>query len=223
MLATSKNVLCPGHNHLLTTGTDEPTLYCPSASEGEESSIPVVSRWLWNDNRTFLEVASMVDSFFFSFFFCAVMCLYFSMIFNLQLKSLQELLTVDSTLVLRRISATLSTIYCYLLCDFSNQNNNNTEGSIYKDWMKPIERVMQERKGKTIQQGSRIHAVIWTGATQNNWQEQYGHCSWACLCIMIFLVTPDVMGLQWNILIWIPEDTMSLSLFFVLFNDAWSQ
>ena len=26
MLATSKNVLFPGHNHLLTTGTDDPLL-----------------------------------------------------------------------------------------------------------------------------------------------------------------------------------------------------
>ena len=26
MLATSKNVLYPGHNHLLTIGTDDPTL-----------------------------------------------------------------------------------------------------------------------------------------------------------------------------------------------------
>ena len=26
MLATSKNVLFPGHNHLLTTGTHDPTL-----------------------------------------------------------------------------------------------------------------------------------------------------------------------------------------------------
>ena len=26
MLATSKNVLFPGHNHLLTTGIDDPTL-----------------------------------------------------------------------------------------------------------------------------------------------------------------------------------------------------
>ena len=25
MLATAKNVLLPGHNHLLTTGTDDPT------------------------------------------------------------------------------------------------------------------------------------------------------------------------------------------------------
>ena len=27
MLATSKNVLVAGHNHLLTTGTDDPTLW----------------------------------------------------------------------------------------------------------------------------------------------------------------------------------------------------
>ena len=25
MLANTKNVLCPGHNHLLTTGTDDPS------------------------------------------------------------------------------------------------------------------------------------------------------------------------------------------------------
>ena len=30
MLATSKNVLFPGHNHLLTTGTDDPTLWLQS-------------------------------------------------------------------------------------------------------------------------------------------------------------------------------------------------
>ena len=27
MLATTKNVLFPGHNHLLTTSTDDPTLW----------------------------------------------------------------------------------------------------------------------------------------------------------------------------------------------------
>ena len=33
MLATSKNVLFPGHNHLLTTGSDDSTLIiCPSAT-----------------------------------------------------------------------------------------------------------------------------------------------------------------------------------------------
>ena len=33
MLATYKNVLFPGHNHLITTGTDDQTLYRPSTSE----------------------------------------------------------------------------------------------------------------------------------------------------------------------------------------------
>ena len=46
MLATSKNVLFPGHNHLLTTGTDDLTLIITRASASEGSSIPVVSRWL---------------------------------------------------------------------------------------------------------------------------------------------------------------------------------
>ena len=31
----SKNVLSPGPTHLLTTGTDDPILYHPSASEGD--------------------------------------------------------------------------------------------------------------------------------------------------------------------------------------------
>ena len=31
MLATSKNALFPGHNHLLTTGTDDPSLACARA------------------------------------------------------------------------------------------------------------------------------------------------------------------------------------------------
>ena len=51
MLATSKNVLFPGHNH------------CYWRSGNNQSvglSAPVVSRWLWPGNRTFLEVASMV-------------------------------------------------------------------------------------------------------------------------------------------------------------------
>ena len=51
MPATSENVLFPGHNHLLTTDTDDPTLWL---------SVPVVSRWLWLENRTFVEVAGMV-------------------------------------------------------------------------------------------------------------------------------------------------------------------
>ena len=65
-VSTSKNVLFPGHSHLLTP----PVLmiwhlnYHPSASKGnnwsEGSSAPVVSRWLGPGNRTFLEVESMV-------------------------------------------------------------------------------------------------------------------------------------------------------------------
>ena len=35
MLATSKNVLFPGHNHLLTTGTDDLTLIIARASASE--------------------------------------------------------------------------------------------------------------------------------------------------------------------------------------------
>ena len=38
--------------------------YCPSTSEGDNESegpsAPVISRWLWPENKTFLEVASMV-------------------------------------------------------------------------------------------------------------------------------------------------------------------
>ena len=64
MLSTSKNVLFPGHNHLLTTGADDPTLIIAQtpASESEGSSATVVSRWFWPGNRTFLEVNSMVVS-----------------------------------------------------------------------------------------------------------------------------------------------------------------
>ena len=69
MLVTSKNVLFPGHNHLLTTGAGNHWMtlhfdYRLSASEHdskcEGSSSPVVSRWLGPGNRTFLEVDSMV-------------------------------------------------------------------------------------------------------------------------------------------------------------------
>ena len=41
MLDTSKNVLFPGHNHLLTTGTDDPSL------AGTRAIIKVLShQWL---------------------------------------------------------------------------------------------------------------------------------------------------------------------------------
>ena len=57
MLSTSKNVIFPDHNHLLTTSTDNFTLII-TLSVG--SSVLVVSKWLWLWNRTFLEVASLV-------------------------------------------------------------------------------------------------------------------------------------------------------------------
>ena len=65
-LATSKNVLFPGHNHQLTTRTDDCSLTGARAIISVGSSVPVVSRWLWPGNRTFLEVASMVLSGFFA-------------------------------------------------------------------------------------------------------------------------------------------------------------
>ena len=54
MLATSKNVLFPGHNHLLTTGTDDPTLWLSPEwmaavllSDGYEilTSLPLAYEW----------------------------------------------------------------------------------------------------------------------------------------------------------------------------------
>ena len=45
MLATSKNVLLPGHNHLLTTGADDPSLAHQRLGDNQSvgSSVPVVS------------------------------------------------------------------------------------------------------------------------------------------------------------------------------------
>ena len=60
MIATSKNVPFPGHNHLLTTSTEDPTLIIAQVPASEGSLVPVVRRWLWPGNRTFLEVASTV-------------------------------------------------------------------------------------------------------------------------------------------------------------------
>ena len=72
MLSTSKSVVFPGHNHLLITNADDPSLLIITLAgawaidnQTEGSSAPVVSRWLWPGNRTFLEVASMVDCCFF--------------------------------------------------------------------------------------------------------------------------------------------------------------
>ena len=58
MLSSSKNLLFPGNNHLLTTGAMSWHFnYRPSASEGDNYSLwpsaMVVSRWLWPGNRIF--------------------------------------------------------------------------------------------------------------------------------------------------------------------------
>ena len=45
MLITSKNVLFPAHNHLLTTGTDDQTLIIARAQASEGSSVPVAKTW----------------------------------------------------------------------------------------------------------------------------------------------------------------------------------
>ena len=63
MLATSKNTIFPDHNHLLSTGTDDPTLLIITLGGARaiisvRSSVLVTSRWLWPENRTFLEVAT---------------------------------------------------------------------------------------------------------------------------------------------------------------------
>ena len=57
MLSSSNNVLFPGHNHLPTTSTDDPSLTATQAI------IKVSGRqywWLRPGNMTFLEVASTV-------------------------------------------------------------------------------------------------------------------------------------------------------------------
>ena len=63
MLATSKNVLFRGHNHHSNHRYWWPFTHWQSGdNQSVESSIPVVSRWLWPGNMAFLEVASMVVS-----------------------------------------------------------------------------------------------------------------------------------------------------------------
>ena len=63
MLATSKNVLFPGHNHLLLTSNHRywwpDTDYCLGSCEWRVISTRG-NRWLWPGNWIFLEVASMV-------------------------------------------------------------------------------------------------------------------------------------------------------------------
>ena len=45
---------------VITTGTDDLTPWREGENLSEGSSVPVVSRWLWPGNWTFLKVASMV-------------------------------------------------------------------------------------------------------------------------------------------------------------------
>ena len=61
MLATSKNVLFPGHNLLLTT-TGARVIINVLCHQYQWLAI-VVCSWLWPGNRTFLEVASKVVSY----------------------------------------------------------------------------------------------------------------------------------------------------------------
>ena len=69
MLSTSKNVLVSGHNHLLTTDTDDPTLWLSP----EPQPVKVRQyRWLWPRNITLLEVASMVVTWWTVAFLCSV-------------------------------------------------------------------------------------------------------------------------------------------------------
>ena len=53
-VATSKNFLFAGHNHLLITGAEDPTLIIARARADVGSSALVVNRWLGPGNRTFL-------------------------------------------------------------------------------------------------------------------------------------------------------------------------
>ena len=73
-IVISRNVLFPGHNHLLTTSADDliirlsPECWLISV----RSLAPVVSRWLWPGNKTFLEVTSMVVTWWIVAFFAVI-------------------------------------------------------------------------------------------------------------------------------------------------------
>ena len=56
ILATSKNVQCSGQNHVNRQYWWLFTRWCLGDNQSVGSSVPVVSRWLWPGNRTFLEV-----------------------------------------------------------------------------------------------------------------------------------------------------------------------
>ena len=79
MLATSENVLFLGHNHLLTTGTDDQTFwslpfdYHRVIDNSVGQAILVVSRWLWPGNKKFLEMACMVVTWWIVAFLCSAL------------------------------------------------------------------------------------------------------------------------------------------------------
>ena len=62
MLATSKNVLFPGHKNLPATSTDDPTLIVIARAIIQVSGHQYrrLAGWLWPGNGTFLGMASMV-------------------------------------------------------------------------------------------------------------------------------------------------------------------
>ena len=80
VLAASRNVLFPGHNHLLTTGTDDLTL---AGARAIIKASGYQYQWLaggydLQGNKTFLEVASTVITWWIVFCFCAV-CVCFNL------------------------------------------------------------------------------------------------------------------------------------------------
>ena len=57
MLATSNNVLSPGRNHLLATGSDD---WTPAGAQVIIKVLSVVSRWLWPGNSTSTTMKGLV-------------------------------------------------------------------------------------------------------------------------------------------------------------------
>ena len=73
MLATSENVLFPGSNHRVLITLHSNCHSCWRSGDNQSgSSTRVISRWLGPGNRTFLEVASMVVTWWIVAFLCSV-------------------------------------------------------------------------------------------------------------------------------------------------------
>ena len=71
MLATSKNVLFPGHNHRYWWPDTTGRVPARGIIKVKVHQHWCISRWLWPGNRTFLEVATMVVTWWIGFF-CTV-------------------------------------------------------------------------------------------------------------------------------------------------------